>query len=69
MKNTMTQIAKALGSLGGKKSAEVRFGGKTKSEISEIMKKVRLTSKQKAEVDEMMGESLQSLKDTIKEKI
>jgi len=38
MKN---KAAQELGRLGGKKSVSTRFKGKTKEEISEIMKKVR----------------------------
>lgn len=45
MSKNLSKIAKQLGSRGGKKSVEVRFGGKTDKEISEIMSKVR-TNKQ-----------------------
>jgi hypothetical protein len=45
MKKKISEIAKALGSLGGKKSVKVRFAGKTKEEISEIMKRVKLAKK------------------------
>lgn len=37
----MNKHAQALGKLGGKKSVQKRFEGKTKKEISEIMSKVR----------------------------
>lgn len=37
----LSKIAKSLGSVGGKKSAESRFKGKTKEEISEMMSKIR----------------------------
>jgi copper chaperone CopZ len=43
----VSDIAKQLGSLGGKKSVDSRFKGKTKEEISEIMSKVRLTKQLK----------------------
>jgi hypothetical protein len=42
---TIRNIAKQLGSRGGKKSAQVRLAGKTKEERSEIMRKVRLAKK------------------------
>ena len=35
------ELAKKLGSRGGKKSVESRFKGKSKAEISEMMSKVR----------------------------
>ncbi len=38
---TLSDIAKIMGSKGGKKSVESRFAGKTKEEISEIMKKLQ----------------------------
>jgi len=41
-----TEIAKQLGSRGGKKSVEVRLGGLTKEQKSEIMRKVRLSFKE-----------------------
>lgn len=37
----LSKIASIMGKKGGKKSVKVRFKGKTKKEISEIMKKVR----------------------------
>lgn len=36
----LSNIAKQLGSRGGKKSAESRLGGKTKEEISQIMREL-----------------------------
>ncbi|MFA5095678.1 MAG: hypothetical protein WC447_03415 [Candidatus Paceibacterota bacterium] len=57
-----TKIAKQLGSKGGKKSAQVRFSGLTKEQKSELMRKVRLTPRQKKEVDLMMNESIESLR-------
>ena len=41
----LSNIAKQLGSVGGKKSVVKRFAGKTKEEISAMMKKVRGTNK------------------------
>lgn len=40
----VSDIASQLGKLGGKKSAQVRFAGKTKEEISAIMRAVRVVS-------------------------
>lgn len=37
----MNKHAQELGKLGGKKSVKKRFKGKTKKEISEIMRRVR----------------------------
>lgn len=61
----LSKIAQQLGKKGGKKSVESRFGGKTKSEISEIMRKVRLTKSEKAEFSEMVDESIENLKRNI----
>ena len=48
MKNeTKTTSAKFLGSLGGKASAKKRFEGKSKEEISEIMRRVRFKNRTK----------------------
>lgn len=41
----LSKIAKQLGSKGGKQSVKIRFNGKSKNEISEIMKRVRKSSK------------------------
>lgn len=41
--NKLSKIAQQLGKLGGKKSAQSRFSGKSKDEISELMRKVRLS--------------------------
>lgn len=52
-----------MGKKGGKKSVESRFAGKTKEEISEIMKGVRKASKKDQKVwDKMSNEALGSLK-------
>lgn len=42
---TKNKAAQALGKLGGKKSVQSRFAGKTKEEISAIMKGVRARKK------------------------
>lgn len=41
MTKNYKQLAKQLGSRGGKKSVQARFKGKTKKEISDMMSKVR----------------------------
>jgi hypothetical protein len=69
MKNTQLQnekeerslAAKFLGRIGGTKSAEKRLGGLTKEERSELMRKVRLSPKQREEV--MIG--LQAMVDNL----
>lgn len=62
----MTNIhAQALGKLGGKQSVKSRFKGKSKTEISEIMKKVRWTkrdTKKSRKVADDMVDSLNSSK-------
>lgn len=63
-----TEIAKQLGSRGGKKSAEVRLGGLTKEQKSELMRKVRLTPRQKKEVGTMVKGMVKNLnKNVMKE--
>lgn len=42
---TLSEIAKQLGSAGGKISAQKRLKNKSKEEISELMKKVRKGAK------------------------
>lgn len=65
---TNSQIAKQLGSAGGKKSVQVRFGGKKKEEISDIMKKVRMSSKEINERHEKFGKAfLEALRNTPRE--
>ena len=50
----MTNIhAKELGKLGGRKSVEKRFLGKSKKEISEVMRNVRYTKREKEITDKM----------------
>lgn len=41
------EMAKKLGSKGGKKSAEIRMSGMTKEQKSELMRKVRLSKEEK----------------------
>ncbi len=44
----INEAARALGKLGGKKSAEARLGGKTKEQKSELMRRVRLSKRDRA---------------------
>jgi len=60
MKN-ISKIAQLLGSRGGKKSAEVRLGSLSKSEISEKMRHLRLAK----EIAKLAGEII---RDDLKEK-
>jgi hypothetical protein len=53
---------KEFASMGGKASVKSRFDGKSKAEISQIMKSVRLSKKQKAEVDSMVDTMVESLR-------
>ncbi len=50
------QHAKFLGKLGGKQSVRVRFKGLSKSEISEKMRKVRVTKEQQKNIDTIQKE-------------
>lgn len=56
-----TEIAKQLGSRGGKKSAEVRLGGLTKEQKSELMRKVRYSKKNKEEIKVHSKEYIKAL--------
>lgn len=40
--NPLSKLASKLGRIGGKKSVESRFKGKSKEEISEMMRDVRM---------------------------
>jgi flavorubredoxin len=55
--NKISEYAKLLGSRGGKQSAKKRLEGKTKEEISEIMRKMRYSKKQSETIKEM-GENV-----------
>lgn len=70
----LSNIAKQLGSAGGKKSVKARFGGKTKEEVSQTMRKVRMTALAKAVnppkgyMDQIMKETIDNLnKNVLKE--
>jgi len=56
-----SQAAQFLGRLGGKASVGSRFKGKTKEEVSEIMRKVRYSKKEIKEADEMAKEFVDAL--------
>ena len=57
----LSNIAKMLGSRGGKKSVQVRFAGKSKKEISEIMRKVRYSKKGLKIINEISKEFVDGL--------
>lgn len=57
----ISDIAKQLGSRGGKKSAESRLGGKTPKERSDAMRKLR-SSKMNAKIDVVTEALLDSMK-------
>ena len=61
----INKAAQALGKLGGKASVKSRFKGKTKKEISEAMRKVRLTPKENKEFDEMAQEIVDNLNSNV----
>lgn len=60
--NNLSEMAKAMGRIGGKKSVRSRFAGKTKEQISNMMRNVRkgdglyqeisMTPKQKEKFEE-----------------
>lgn len=56
------ELAKMLGSQGGKKSAISRFKGKSKKEISEIMRGVRLTKTDKDNIKKIAAETLEAIR-------
>jgi len=60
-KNIRKEMARQLGSVGGKKSAEVRLGGLTKEQKSELMRKVRYSKKETKELDYMAEELVKGL--------
>ena len=49
--NKISEIASQLGKIGGKKSVEARFKGKSQEEISKIMSDVRISPKLKKKLD------------------
>lgn len=75
MNNTNTQsekqkeerslAAKFLGRLGGTKSAEKRLGGLTKEERSDLMRKVRLSPKQRKEVEGYLQDMVENLNNNV----
>jgi len=61
-----SQAAKFLGRLGGKASVKKRFDGMSKVEISELMRKVRLSKSDNKIFDAIMDESVASLREVSK---
>ena len=60
-----SEAAKFLGRIGGKASVKSRFAGKTKKDISEIMRNVRLSKKEEKEVDVMVKKMTDNLNKNI----
>lgn len=59
--NKTSQAAAHLGRMGGKKSVEKRLGGKTDKEISDLMRRVKLSPEQNKSLDKMVQESVDNL--------
>lgn len=59
--NETSLAASHMGKIGGKKSVEKRFDGKSKEEISELMRAVRMTKEQSARFDEALDEVVENL--------
>jgi len=57
-----------MAQLGGKASVKKRFKGKTKKQISELMRKVRLSKEEKKEVKEMAGLMVENLNKNVTNK-
>ncbi len=58
-----------MASLGGKASANKRLGGKTQSEVSQIMRQVRLSKKQKKEFKKMVQSTVDSLNSNVSKEV
>lgn len=54
---------------GGQASAKKRLGGKTQSEISQIMRQVRLSKKQKKEFKKMVQSTVDSLNGNVSKEV
>ena len=65
----ISNIAKQFAKHGGKKSAQSRFAGKSKEEISEIMRKVRMSSEQKKKVDVMVQGMVDNLNQNVRDEL
>jgi len=61
----LSEMAKALGKAGGKKSVKIRFKGKTKREISDTMRMVRYSKKQHDEMNARGKEFVASLNQSV----
>lgn len=55
-----------MGKKGGKKSVQSRFKGKTKDEISDMMRKVRLTREDNDEIDAGVRDMVEGMRKTIR---
>lgn len=56
----LSKIAQQLGRRGGKKSAESRFKGKTKEQISETMRKIRYSKSDLKDIKTMRKAALKA---------
>lgn len=65
-KKTLDKVASELGRIGGKKSAQSRFKGKSKKQISNIMRKVRYSKKDHKVMDKMTKEFVSNLNEGVK---
>ena len=59
--NGINKAAQELGRRGGKKSIEKRFAGKTEKEISDIMRRARLSPEERKDLDKMAQEAVDNL--------
>jgi hypothetical protein len=69
-----SQIAKQLGSAGGKKSVIARFGNKTKEEVSSAMSRIRMTPLAKKcqltpEQKKLVDEGVQGMVDNLNKNV
>lgn len=62
----INKFAQQLGKMGGKKSAQSRLNGKSKAEISEMMRKLRYTKEQRVKIKEMSKEMVAALNKNVK---
>lgn len=55
-----------MGKKGGKKSVQSRFKGKTKDEISDMMRKVRITKAEHSEFTQGVEQMVKGMRKTIR---
>lgn len=61
----LSGAAKQLGSRGGKKSVEVRLGGKTEKERSEFMRRVRLSGEERKKFEKGLQEMVDKMNEEV----